>query len=257
MKHRTIIVAALAAITSLNLGVALGGHTAGADDPAPATLVNVDPVRVLDTRLTGGPLEPGETVSVHSGYAGATAVGVNLTMTNVRTAGFVTAWDDGARPDTSIVNSNGADVANFVILPITSAGTFQLYTSARADVLVDVMGYFAPGIVAFDPGPPPTTEPTSTVPPTVAAGDRGPVERQMTATTSCPSAVTITNNDLGPHAIVAWYGLQLPITTVDGELLPMIEPGDSVTLDLTPARGYTADVFVDGGSYWRISDVAC
>ncbi|MCX5607095.1 hypothetical protein OHB39_05795 [Streptomyces sp. NBC_00047] len=79
---------------------------------------------------------------------GATAVALNMTVTNPRDAGHLTAFPSGqAAPSTSSVNfSAGQTVANSVIVPIGSDGRISIRNGgwAPTDVVVDVVGYYSP-----------------------------------------------------------------------------------------------------------------
>jgi len=142
-------------LTSLSLVVACGAGswiasstatTVGAAGQTAAGLITTSPVRVLNTR--GSKLPAGGEVVVNTGITGATAVAVNITITDTEgTGGFVTAWTGGARPNTSIINAAGPDMtlANAAIIPVNADGTFQLYTYQPANLLVDLMGYFPGG----------------------------------------------------------------------------------------------------------------
>jgi hypothetical protein len=104
----------------------------------------VNPNRVLDTRETGR-LRAGQTITVSTGVSGITAAGVNITMVDTAGPGFVTAWASGNRPLASVINADGPGriIANYVVVPTTSNGTFRLYTHVGTDIVVDVMGTYA------------------------------------------------------------------------------------------------------------------
>ncbi|MFD4240211.1 hypothetical protein ACFWP3_01095 [Streptomyces sp. NPDC058525] len=79
---------------------------------------------------------------------GATAVALNVTVTNPKDAGHLTAFPSGqAAPSTSSVNYRaGQTVANSVIVPIGSDGRISIRNGgwAPTDVVVDVVGYYSP-----------------------------------------------------------------------------------------------------------------
>jgi hypothetical protein len=126
--------------------------TAGSDYTA------VGPVRILDTRKgIGAPLKPvgaGQTLvlPVAGAFgipAGITAVAVNLTVTNAKSGGYVTAYYDGdsSRPGVSNVNfSAGQTVANYAVVSVGADGKIDLYNSSggTVDLIADVSGYFLP-----------------------------------------------------------------------------------------------------------------
>jgi uncharacterized protein (DUF1501 family) len=112
------------------------------------------PQRVLDTREgIGAPVgRVGPTSVIRlpvSGRArvpaGAAAVVLNVTATNVDGPTFVTVWPAGTpRPDTSNLNVvYGQTVANLVICRLGTDGTVELTSgSANCDLVADVLGYF-------------------------------------------------------------------------------------------------------------------
>ena len=105
----------------------------------------LNPYRVLDTRETFI-AEPGSVTPVNTRLpGGATAASVNITVTDVQTPGYLTAWDGRSpMPVASIINAAPGDtIANFAIVPINSDGTFHLYSSMRTNIVVDVMGFVA------------------------------------------------------------------------------------------------------------------
>ena len=106
------------------------------------------PVRVLDTRAESGARRTGEIVldlSSHVTDPNATAVVLNVTVTNASERGFVVAHPHGTpRPGTSNVNVNpGQTQANEVVVGLSSAKRVSLYVdSARAHVIADLVGAF-------------------------------------------------------------------------------------------------------------------
>jgi hypothetical protein len=115
-------------------------------DPAPGTGSRFTPIdppeRLLDTRDTGraGVVE----VTVP---AGATAVAVNLTATNVSAAGWLKAYPCGSTPP-PVSNVNylpGDTVASAAFVPVSDAGTICVQSLMPADVVVDITGTFAAG----------------------------------------------------------------------------------------------------------------
>ncbi len=115
--------------------------------PATSDFVSLTPVRLADTRPT--PVGAGAVLEVPiSGRAGvpadAKAVVANVTLVNAAAPGFATVFPCGTVPDASSVNylalTNEA-VANEVIAKLSPAGSICVFTSAQANVLVDVAGY--------------------------------------------------------------------------------------------------------------------
>ena len=117
------------------------------------------PFRFVDTRdrmrveLNGGTggsaLAAGETLVIPiAGRRGvptdATAVSLNLTITDAAGAGFITAWPCGPRPTTSTANySAGAAVSNGAQLPLSANGSLCVFTLQAAHVVIDVNGWWS------------------------------------------------------------------------------------------------------------------
>lgn len=112
------------------------------------------PARLLDSRVTGGPLGPDATVSVQvTGQGGVPASGVagvvlNLTVTEPSAPSFFTVYPSSvARPVVSNLNFvPGQTVPNRVMVPVGPDGKINLYNQAgNAQVVVDVNGWFRSG----------------------------------------------------------------------------------------------------------------
>ncbi|MEV6727443.1 MULTISPECIES: PKD domain-containing protein [unclassified Streptomyces] len=126
------------------------------------------PVRAVDTRSGQGAPKgqvPGRgTIGVQLGGwyvpANATAVALNVTATNPREDGHLTAYPSGQQaPNTSNVNFKaGQTVANSVVVPVGPDGKVNVLNGAwaGADVIVDVVGYYSPdssgSFMAVTPG---------------------------------------------------------------------------------------------------------
>ncbi len=117
---------------------------------APAAAVVAD---TIDGLFNGvGPVAGGSSVDltvVGRGGVPSTGVGsvaLNVTVTNPVVAGFVTVWPAGvARPNASNLNFvAGLTVPNMVIVPVGSGGKVSMFASSTVDVIVDVLGWFAP-----------------------------------------------------------------------------------------------------------------
>jgi hypothetical protein len=111
-------------------------------------VAQVNPQRAIDTR---GKSRVGGTVIQEVAVAGvygvpATAAGValNVTITGATNDGFATIFPCGQpTPTTSSVNyAKGQDVPNFVLAKPGLSGKVCVFSSAPADVIVDVSGYF-------------------------------------------------------------------------------------------------------------------
>jgi hypothetical protein len=119
----------------------------------------LSPFRLADTRYgTGTPkrqLMPGGSITVQVAgndhgllpSSGISAVALNVTATNTRSSGVVTAYPDGtATPVASNLNFvSGRTIANAVVTPVGSDGKIRVSLNAGArpaDVIVDVVGYY-------------------------------------------------------------------------------------------------------------------
>ncbi|MEV7579891.1 hypothetical protein ACIRUY_01170 [Streptomyces erythrochromogenes] len=113
------------------------------------------PTRLLDTRngtgtKAGKVAGRGTTrvqVAGNSGIpAGATAVVLNVTVTNTTDGGHVAVYPGkGSRPDTSNLNyTAGQSVPNLVIVPVGADGSVELFNGgwSPVDLIADVTGYF-------------------------------------------------------------------------------------------------------------------
>ena len=167
------------------VGLTLGAHTVVAtqQDPVTTTMsgpsnmvtfttavigtryVPKTPYRVMDTRptmqvgLTAGPIAAGHSVTLSAGQlriaAGtASAVVVNLTVTESTQAGYVTAYPSSqTRPAVSSLNfAKGQVRANLVIVPVAADGSVTIYTIAPTQIVVDVFGYFSTSLVTTSGG---------------------------------------------------------------------------------------------------------
>ncbi len=142
--------------------VALGGAPARVVEAASApgsVYTALKPRRLLDTRQTGNALEGGETLSLQvAGVDGvppdASAVVLNLTVTDTTAPSFLTAYPEGAQlPLSSNLNWAGGETrANLAVVTVGSGGGVSFYNAAgHTDLVVDLAGYFAPA-TASGPG---------------------------------------------------------------------------------------------------------
>jgi hypothetical protein len=125
----------------------------------------LSPVRVLDTRNgTGAPAQPvaarGQLRLELSGKlpAGAAAAVLNVTVTQPKAPGFLTAFPDGQPvPTASNLNfTSGETVPNLVIVPVTDGeADFYNGSGGTVQVVADLDGYFgATGAGSFVPDGP-------------------------------------------------------------------------------------------------------
>lgn len=129
-----------------------GYFTDGATTPASASLfTSLSPVRALDTRVSGGELGPGGSLSL--GLAGtdgiasnATAVVTNVTAVDTTAASYFTVYPGASRPTASDLDwSAGQTVPNLTLATLSSSGSISIYNhGGRANVIVDAFGYFSP-----------------------------------------------------------------------------------------------------------------
>ena len=126
--------------------------------------ISVEPCRILDTRLAGGPLNnSSRAFSAIAPYtaqgglaagcgipASAVSIQVNVGATQVTSVGFVKAWATGsAQPNASILNYNpNAAASNMVTVPLNASGSFTLMTNQRAQLFADVAGYYVKPLYA-------------------------------------------------------------------------------------------------------------
>jgi hypothetical protein len=120
---------------------------------AASTYHAVTPARILDTRSSGA-VGSNATVSVQvNGVAGvpvdASAVTLNVTVTNPRGSGFLTVWPAGLGTPTvsNLGFVAGQTVPNLVTVKVGSGGKVSILNGslASSDVVVDVAGYYLTG----------------------------------------------------------------------------------------------------------------
>lgn len=128
-----------------------GAEIGGGTPTAPFT--GITPWRAVDTRATGGPVDAGATRSVvvagtHGVPATAVAVALNVTVVDPTHGGYLTVYPSGRTTPTASTANFAAQhtVANSIVVGVGPGGSVELALGAgRAHVLVDVMGWFAPG----------------------------------------------------------------------------------------------------------------
>jgi hypothetical protein len=127
------------------------------------------PTRILDTRsglgaprakLTSSAPIKLKVAGTGGVPAGATAVALNLTLTNTTGGGDIAAFPDGSTEQTSNLNyAAGQTVANLAIVPVGNNGEIDLAKEGpgAVDIIADVEGYFtqsaASGYSASASGP--------------------------------------------------------------------------------------------------------
>ena len=150
---RAVLASALAA-GALIAGPSVLTPTAAAaptDETPGSTFTPRSPLRVLDTRTTGGPIGAGRTVTVNLASrvpATATAVVLNVTGVAPTASTFVTAYPGGTtRPTASSLNLTAGEVrANQVTVALGADKTVQLYNnSGSVNLVADLAGHYATG----------------------------------------------------------------------------------------------------------------
>lgn len=119
----------------------------------------IDPVRVFDSReassvLGGAKFAPGNVVAVavsgaYDGFDVASAVFVNLTVTQTEGTGFLSVRGEDLSgllppPTTSNINwsATGLTLANLTLSTVGGENSIEIHCSGgRAHVIVDVQGY--------------------------------------------------------------------------------------------------------------------
>jgi hypothetical protein len=113
------------------------------------------PTRILDTRIAGGPIGPGQTLVTIAGLAAIPAMGapvqpravlLNVTVTNPTVATYLSVYPSGqARPATSDLNAAaGATMANLVVAPVGADGKIAVFNlGGTADLIIDVEGWYS------------------------------------------------------------------------------------------------------------------
>lgn len=130
------------------------GYILGPISPTPddGTYVPVRPIRVLDTRTSTGGARPASHGTVTPRVRGVGqvpannvgAVVVEVTAVTPAAGGYVTSWDAGDRPTTSMLNfTTGKNAANLAIVPVGCDGRIALFNGSTKplNLLADVVGY--------------------------------------------------------------------------------------------------------------------
>ena len=147
---RAVLTTALAA-GALIVVPATTTSAAPADDAAGSTFTQRSPLRVLDTRASGGPVGAGRTVTIDLASrvpATATAVVLNVTGVAPTASTFVTAYPGGTtRPTASSLNLTAGEIrANQVTVALGADKTVQLYNnSGNVNLVADLAGHYATG----------------------------------------------------------------------------------------------------------------
>ena len=135
--------------------------------PKGPAFTGLTPARLMDTRANvqtidgdfrgAGALNPGQTRVLkvagrpRSGVPGDVvgSIALNVTVTNPTDRSYLTVFPTGSsRPNASNLNFvGGQTVANMVVVPLGPNGEVSIFNeSGTADVIVDVLGWFAPPV---------------------------------------------------------------------------------------------------------------
>ena len=120
--------------------------------PAPLQFVAVTPCRLIDTRLTGGPIPSGTFRSFPIPQEGgcnipdtAAAYSLNVSVVPQGSLGYLTIWPTGeGQPVVATLDSlDGRIKADAAIVPAGSNGAVSVYVTQTSNVILDINGYFA------------------------------------------------------------------------------------------------------------------
>jgi hypothetical protein len=162
--RRRLAVAPLATFLLVGLLATPTAVPAAAAAGAPSKFVPFGPIRLADTRLPGqtaveGAVADNTAVPIRvAGVGGvpsnATAVVVNVTVVNTTGAGYVQVFPTGQAAIGSSSNLNvgsaGQILSSLAIVPVGNGGRVSIYQQRRADLVVDLFGYFVPATSASD-----------------------------------------------------------------------------------------------------------
>jgi hypothetical protein len=241
------------------------------------------PARVLDTRWgTGAPaakVGPGQTLNLtvagQGGVpSGASAVVVNVTVTNPDASSFVTVFPaDQSRPVASNLNFvPGETVPNLVVVGVPgggpTAGKISLYNYAgNTDLVADVVGYYGTGGAKYAGLTPARVLDTrwGTGAPATKVGPGQTLNLTVAGQGGVPASgvkavvvnVTVTNPDASSFVTVFPGGQPLPgastLNFVPGETVPnlvVVGVDTSGQISLYNAYGHT-DLIADVVGYYQ------
>jgi hypothetical protein len=131
-----------------NLVIDINGYFAPATQSGALSLFNLTPCRVLDTRLTTGPIDNGVVSVAGSACAVSTtarAYVLNATVVPIAPLWYLSLWQDGTPwPVSSVLNADDQVIAsNMAIIPTTN-GSIDMLASNPTNLVLDISAYFAP-----------------------------------------------------------------------------------------------------------------
>lgn len=247
------------------------------------TYTAMRPVRILDTRLNGETMGANSTIGLQVAGANgvptdATAVSVNVTVTDTTANSFLTVYPSGeATPLVSNLNwIPGETIANLVVVPVGGNGQISFYNdNGRVNVIVDLQGYFAGGdgggyYVPLTPSRITDTRPGSGEPNSgKTLGPGGTLNIQVAGAGGMPDSgitaavlnVTVTDTNADSFLAVYPQGIRTPRTSTlnwtqgvpvaNRVIVPLSASGQIAVYN----NQGTADVIVDVSGYFT-SDAA-
>lgn len=73
---------------------------------------------------------------------GASMATVHITIANSTSDGYVVAWPNGERPNSSNLNfTDGVNISNTTLVELAPDGSFDLVVAGHADVIIDVLAW--------------------------------------------------------------------------------------------------------------------
>lgn len=233
--------------------------------PSPeAMFVAIAPCRMIDTRplyaaayAPGTPLQPGATVTFDLDSAPAPCNGIpstavafslNVTVVSPSAPGFLAAFPGSTPPNplTSLLNFVAGDViANASVVPCDDNGIVGFIAAARADLVVDINGYYSPytaNVVTSVTGTPPVTSSGGTTP--AISLNAGGITTGYLAADSV-TALAIASGAVGSMEIAA-----------DAVTAPKIAAGAVGTSEIADGAIGAADIADGGVTTAKIADGA-
>lgn len=223
-------------------------NTSPAASPGELSYVPAMPAdRAFDSRNAGsntGPLAAGTSrlINVVDTQGDHRAALVNLTFISTSADGFLIAWQPGTTtPPSSNINGQGGMVAaNSSVVPVDAAGNVIVFTSTRAHVIVDVIGFFdlAAGGVA-------TAGRFAATAPTRAADTRRPASTSNVFSSAPDGAETVVNVPLAGRLGItsATSSVAVIVTAISGSTT---ESGFVVVYPHGGAQPTSSNVNVNG-----------
>ncbi len=245
--------------------------------------VPLSPSRVLDSRVGigySGAVSGGGTIGLQiTGRSGVPASGVaavvlNTTVTDTRTAGFITVFpSDAARPVASnLAFASGQTVANLVTVKVGADGKVNLFNASNQPVslVADVAGYFVAGTPSVD-GAFVSLSPSRVLDSRLGNGFSGPVQAggtvplQVTGRGGVPTSgvaavvfnTTVTNTRASGFITVYPSGTSMPTASnlnfVAGQTVPnlvTVKVGADGKVNLTNNSSASVDLVADVAGYY-------